>query len=58
MVFHQIFPLAAVGEAPVPGRQRGADFGRVLQQLQRGSRGWAGPLRPLGSGWDSGAALG
>lgn len=58
MVFHQVFPLAAVGKAPILGRQRGADFGRVLQQLQRGSRGCAGPLSSLSSCWVSGAGLG
>lgn len=46
VVFHQVFPLAAVGEALVPARQRRADFARVLQQLQRGSRGCAAPSAP------------
>lgn len=58
VVFHQVFPLAAVGEALVPARQRRADFGRVLQQLQRGSRGCAARLSSPSSCWDSGAALG
>lgn len=56
MVFHQVFALAAVGEAPIPSRQSGADFGRVLQELQRASRACAGALSSLSSCWDPGAA--
>lgn len=51
MVFHQVFPLAAGGEALVLRRQRRADSGRVLQELQRGSRACAGALSPLSSCW-------